>query len=126
MRGDSLLIEIQKEARNSYHNLILLCPNHHTEIDKAANNRPVEKLHIIKSKHELWVSETLSDAANLKLVAQQLAVTSIIDAAVELCQLENWKTWASNALAPVPHSKSDLLSTLFEFRHQVNAAISPK
>lgn len=56
-RGNSPLT---LEDRNSYHNLILLCPNHHTLIDRTAEEYPVERLHIIKSKHELWVQQTLS------------------------------------------------------------------
>ncbi len=32
------------DQRNGYHNLILLCPNHHTEIDKNEDDWPVEKL----------------------------------------------------------------------------------
>jgi hypothetical protein len=56
-RGNSILTP---EERNSYHNLILLCPTHHTIIDKNEEDFPVEKLHIIKSRHELWVQQTLA------------------------------------------------------------------
>ena len=63
------------EERNSYHNIILLCPTHHTEIDKNEVDWPVEKLHLTKSKHELWVRETLGDAADTKQLAKQVAVT---------------------------------------------------
>jgi predicted restriction endonuclease len=45
-RGHS---NLTKEERNSYHNIILLCPNHHTEIDKNPSKYTVEKLHLIKS-----------------------------------------------------------------------------
>ncbi len=55
-RGKSLLLA---DERNSYHNLILLCPTHHTEIDKNEADYPVEKLHILKSRHELWVRDSL-------------------------------------------------------------------
>ena len=61
-RGQSPLSEKQ---RNSYHNLILLCPNHHTEIDNNEQDWPLEKLHQLKSEHELWVSETLSATTDL-------------------------------------------------------------
>jgi hypothetical protein len=121
-RGKSALTE---EERNSYHNIILLCPTHHTEIDKNAADWPVEKLHLTKSKHELWVRETLGDASDIKLLAKQVTVTSIIDAAVELCRLEEWKEWTSCALAPDPYWKSDLPDMIFEFRQRVAAAIWP-
>ncbi|MCV6590281.1 MAG: HNH endonuclease [Marinobacterium sp.] len=40
---------------NSYENLILLCANHHTEVDKNPLIYTVEKLHEIKSNHEAKV-----------------------------------------------------------------------
>ena len=39
-------------GRNSYENLILLCANHHTEVDQNPKRYPVEELHRIKSEHE--------------------------------------------------------------------------
>jgi hypothetical protein len=47
--------------RNDYANLILLCPNHHTLIDKPENLKKysVEVLHKIKSNHERYVHERL-------------------------------------------------------------------
>ena len=46
---------------DSYNNLILLCRNHHKEIDDKSNISiySIEKLHQIKDKHEKWVSESL-------------------------------------------------------------------
>ena len=43
-------------ADDSYENLILLCPNHHTLIDKAPNDFPTQLLHKWKSKWEGVVS----------------------------------------------------------------------
>lgn len=57
------------EDRNSYHNLILLCPTHHTTIDNNEEDYPVEVLHVIKSRHEVWVEQTLArdtDQANMR------------------------------------------------------------
>lgn len=46
---------------NSYENLILLCPNHHTEIDKAPEGAfPVALLHEWKDTHERRVREALA------------------------------------------------------------------
>ena len=45
--------------RDSYDNLILLCPTHHVEIDKDVTAWPVERLRAIKADHEAWVSEQL-------------------------------------------------------------------
>lgn len=47
------------KERNCYNNLILLCPTHHTEIDRDPALYTVEKLLEIKNKHEAWVKESL-------------------------------------------------------------------
>ena len=44
---------------NSYENLILLCPNCHTKIDKQPSSYPASILRDIKTKHENWVRERL-------------------------------------------------------------------
>jgi hypothetical protein len=56
-RGQSIL---SVDDRNTYHNLILLCPNDHTLIDKNPDDYPLERLYVIKSRHEVWVRDTLS------------------------------------------------------------------
>ncbi|WP_187395165.1 HNH endonuclease signature motif containing protein [Pigmentiphaga aceris] len=43
--------------RDDYENLILLCPNHHTEVDNDEANYPPEKLHRLKNEHEYYVSQ---------------------------------------------------------------------
>ncbi len=122
-RGRSLLSE---KERNSYHNLILLCQNHHAEIDENEEDWPVEKLHQVKSEHELWVTETLSETVDHVKLAKQAAVLSIVDAAVSLCRLEEWLNWTSYALSPDPEWPKDLPDNIFEFRQKVIAAIWPK
>lgn len=59
--------------RDSYENLILLCPTHHTLIDKAENETeyPVAILHYMKTEHESFISnrlgeETFEDIGQLK------------------------------------------------------------
>jgi hypothetical protein len=44
----------------------LLCPTHHGTIDKNEEDFPVEKLHILKSRHELWVQDTLEKEVSNK------------------------------------------------------------
>ena len=55
-RGNSPL---SLEKRDEYSNLILLCPNHHSEIDKYSKKWPTAKLHEVKANHEKWVSDSL-------------------------------------------------------------------
>jgi hypothetical protein len=121
-RGKSPLTE---DERNAYHNLILLCPTHHSEIDKNEGDWPVEKLHKLKTEHELWVTETLSESADMARVAQSVVVASLVDGAVQKCNLANWKNWTSYALSPHPEWPNDLPDSIFEFRQQVIAAIWP-
>jgi len=49
------------EERDDYSNLILLCPNHHSKIDKIPDEWPALKLQKIKNDHEKWVSEKLEN-----------------------------------------------------------------
>lgn len=122
-RGRSVLT---LDQRDSYHNLILLCPNHHTEIDNNEEDWPIEKLHNVKSSHELWVSETLSDTVDQFKMAKQVAVTAIIDAAVKYCCFESWQEWTSFALSTDPTWSKELPNKIFEFRLRVIAAIWPE
>lgn len=52
--------EISDELRNNHDNLMLLCPNCHTKIDKNSAKYSVEKLRSIKKEHENWVEQRLS------------------------------------------------------------------
>ena len=114
------------EEKNSYHNLILLCPNHHTEIDNNEDDWPIEKLHQTKSKHELWVTETLSETIDHVKLAKQIIVSGIVDAAVTLCELDEWQNWTSFALSPEPRWAKERPDKVFQFRQRSLAAIWPK
>lgn len=121
-RGESPL---SPEDRNSYHNLILLCPTHHREVDKNVIDWPVERLYLAKSAHELWVSESLGIPYDAKQEAANLAVTSVIDAAVDLCNLTEWNRWVSDAYgydASRPLRGFDF----FGFRARVAATVWPE
>ncbi|WGL59758.1 HNH endonuclease signature motif containing protein [Pigmentibacter sp. JX0631] len=52
---------LDKLSKNSYDNLILLCPNHHTEIDKRPDKYTIESLTNMKLAHEEWISEALKE-----------------------------------------------------------------
>ncbi|CAM4406206.1 HNH endonuclease [Zobellia nedashkovskayae] len=49
---------------NNYENLILLCRNHHKEIDELFETFSEEVLQFIKTNHENWVSNTLNKAVD--------------------------------------------------------------
>ena len=46
-----------QQGEDSYENLILLCPSHHSEADKAAHDYPPELLHRYKAAHERRVRQ---------------------------------------------------------------------
>lgn len=45
---------------NGYKNLILLCPNHHTEVDNNEDAYPPERLHQLKDEHEAYVRQVFA------------------------------------------------------------------
>lgn len=55
-RGDG---ELGESARDSYENHILVCPTCHENIDKNADDYPIETLRALKTQHEGWVAEAL-------------------------------------------------------------------
>lgn len=64
--------------RDDYTNLILLCPNHHTEIDEKQNEGvfTVAILHKMKTKHEDWVDQRTDTDESLErqTLAQSILV----------------------------------------------------
>lgn len=121
-RGESSL---SLEDRNTYHNIILLCPTHHTEIDKNEADWPIERLYQVKSKHELWVRESLSSVQDLSARAEDLIVSSSIDAIVSMLRLDEWTAWTSFALAPDSSWPEDLPEDIFKCLEKLIAAIWP-
>jgi hypothetical protein len=89
-RGISSLPE---DKRNLYSNLILLCPNHHTLVDKDVAAWTVEQLHVVKREHELWVEEKLGC-----VIDEQFQVYhDFIDRVAIAFNLENWE-WLCDCL----------------------------
>jgi hypothetical protein len=78
-RGKS---NLTKKQRDSYYNLILLCPTHHTLIDKNPDDYTIEKLHYIKDEHEYWVSHKFSESKDSLQTAQSVIYADLIDATV--------------------------------------------
>ena len=90
-RGESTL---DQEQRDSYSNLILLCPTHHSMIDdlpSGPTEYPAERLHALKAEHEKWVMSQGSFDAGRQLTAEQWA--AIVDG---LDQRMSWDTWTQD------------------------------
>lgn len=85
--------------RNSYSNLILLCPTHHTVIDKDPEFYPIEKLQLIKTEHELSVKEKLSNTVDLTNEVNNLIYASLVDIIVGCLDIDQWDAWSSQLLS---------------------------
>ncbi len=116
-RGKSVLTE---DERNRYPNLILLCRNHHKIIDDDEHEWPVERLHQIKSDHEIWVETALTEEKDI----DEEWYTLVINEITEKFELLSWEWLSDNALrgivpASFIESVSDIDLYLFK-------AISPQ
>ncbi|MBU4233079.1 MAG: HNH endonuclease [Desulfobacterales bacterium] len=113
------------EDRDSYHNLILLCPNHHTIIDKNQEDYPIEKLHMMKSQHEYWVETTLSESHDLKTKASDIIYANLIDMAVEDCSFSTWENWISVLYGPSHVIKKTLHNKILNYTLKMYKAVWP-
>ena len=91
-RGDSILSPAE---RDRYPNLILLCRNHHKLIDKDPSTWPIEKLHQIKSDHELWVETKFADST--ENISNQI-YSDLINSATEGLLLAYWDWFSDHAV----------------------------
>jgi hypothetical protein len=121
-RGKSTLT---LDERNSYFNLILLCPTHHTMIDSNESDFPVERLHLMKDTHELWVQESLARSVDARKLAQDSVYSSLIDVAQLACPLETWSEWIYPALMTPPSWHKDSPAKARYFREKVFGAVWP-
>ena len=106
------------EQRDSYENLILLCPNHHTQIDKAENAKifTVNVLKEMKINHEAKISKRL-ESVNISSIEE-------LKNNISICLAENRQSWLqygpiSEIARKNPHSEeiyalwtSERLSTI--------------
>lgn len=72
-------VDMTDSERNHYKNLIYLCPNCHTKIDKQEQDYPPESLFALKQEHEKWVAKQLDQGmsevsfAELEVAAKAIA-----------------------------------------------------
>ena len=102
-RGRSIL---GIEDRNSYYNMILLCPTCHTKIDNNAGDYPVEVLHVLKARHEMWGTQTLTDQLEPVLDSCWRA-SDLIDTA------DHFKVLISFIHSSVPENQAEHFFTAF-------------
>jgi hypothetical protein len=111
--------------RDSYHNLILLCPNHHTLVDKNPDDYPIEKLHMFKSQHEYWVESTLSESHDVNAKANDIIYAHLIDFTAEGCSFSIWEEWIS-ALFSTSHTiTEDTYYNALKYTLKMHTAVWP-
>jgi hypothetical protein len=120
-RGKSILTI---EERNAYSNLVLLCPTDHTLIDKVEADFPIEKLHQLKSEHELWVREKLSTEQPEDQL-DRLIYSHLIDQVVRIADFPNWNAWVSRAVEPTPRFPKSIIDNAFELSKTIDGAVWP-
>ncbi len=91
------------KTTNHYENLIMLCPTHHTIIDKQENTYPVDVLLGWKTDLERWVSSRLAierfDSAELELIVSRLAGNDPIPPSIDFQLLDLEDKIRLNALS---------------------------
>jgi len=84
--GPRGISELSLEDRDEIGNLILLCSNHHREIDTKVEKYSVQGLKEIKRDHEDWVKKTLE----INIDEDQLLMIQTIDSIIEKAQFDEW------------------------------------
>jgi len=84
--GPRRISEVTQSERDTYDNIILLCPNHHHgPVDGQPNTYTERLLHQWKKDHEAWVRDTLAQAIprlqfdDLQAVAERLAMAEPVE-----------------------------------------------
>ena len=114
-RGKS---DLTLEQRNKYSNLILMCSVHHKIIDEYPNKFPVDTLHEMKKKHELWVKENLKiDSVKQK---EDEVYASYVDEFLRLIDVDNYNAWTSYLLGGgQPEISTEQYKKLKELLHYI-------
>lgn len=120
-RGKS---DLTTEQRDYYSNLILLCRNHHKQIDDQENEYPVQTLSDYKVNHEKWVLENLT--IDLKKTKDDELYAGYIQKFIELTDLHNWQNWTSWILGSSEVFPKDIFESLHKVPDYIVSRIWPK
>jgi HNH endonuclease len=81
--------EFSEEQTNSFPNLMLMCPNHHTEIDRDDVTYTVDVLKRMKVEHEDWIKKQLSIAAfNTSFAELEVVLKYLSSASIDTTQVD--------------------------------------
>ncbi len=85
------------EERDLYGNLLLLCRNHHRQVDEQPGHWTVERLESLKAGHEGWVGSNPSYDA--QKVRDDIIYAGYVDEWAKLCHMHRWREWSSFVLS---------------------------
>jgi hypothetical protein len=85
---------LSPKQRDEYDNLILLCRNHHVEVDYRPDVYGVEDLKNMRKNHESWVRENLN-VFEADRQRNDEVYAGYVDEWVDRAALDDWEAWAS-------------------------------
>ena len=102
--------------RNKYVNLLVLCKNHHKQVDDQPSAFPVAKLLQIKESHETWVHESLGTFDPQKQRDDEL-YADYVDRWAKLVRVHDWISWTDGIFyAGQPRISKEMDANLEEAR----------
>lgn len=121
-RGDE---QLNTNQRDTYGNLVLLCKNHHKQVDDQRNFYTVGKLQEIKAKHETWVRENLSTYDKARQRDEEVYAT-YVEEWERKSSLTIWRDWTSGLLAPQPYLVVEVNEELQDLPRWLLSRVWPK
>ncbi|MFV2045351.1 MAG: hypothetical protein ACC700_19225, partial [Anaerolineales bacterium] len=118
--GDTMPVD----DRDEYGNLILLCANHHREVDINLDKYTIDELLRIKAGHEEWVRESLAVYDQERQTDDEQA-SAYVDEWLDQADILNWSSWASSLLVPQPRMTAERDKKLFGLRKWLQSRIWP-
>jgi len=99
--------------RNKYANLVLLCKNHHKQVDDQPSAYQVGRLLEIKERHETWVRESLGSFDPQKQRDDEL-YADYVDRWAKLIKLRDWIKWTDGIFSSSQPSLSKEMDSNLE------------
>jgi hypothetical protein len=104
-RGDH---DLPIEERDTVDNIILLCNEHHKEIDTLIDKYTIDELQKIKREHVEWVKTVTKNEGH----KQKLIILRTIKKIVFLCDFKNWEAHISSIEYHLSKNWFDALSEI--------------
>ncbi len=104
------------EDYDSYDNLILLCKNHHREIDENCISYSEELLHYIKTSHENWVKISLDNSCLGKACVRKPRFLKRVTSGKELLGLFNQVACIYRDYdEPINEKECEYIASIFQY-----------